>query len=103
MKSVLFALTVALGLGAAGIAVAQDAMATPMQSDAMSGGEMMMTPGQMMAMCLEKAAMAADAMTKDEGAKACHTVQSLLMGDAMMSQPMGTDAMSGGAMAPAAQ
>lgn len=101
MKSILSAIALVAALGVAGGAVAEDAMA-PMQSDAMSSGEMMMTPDQMMAMCLEKAAMATDAMAKGEDEKACHTVHNLLMGDsAMMSGPMANDAMAGGAMAPA--
>lgn len=100
MKSILSAIAIAVGL--AGGAVAEDAMA-PMQDNAMSGAmssdAMMMTPDQMMAMCLEKAAMASDAMAKEEDTKACNKVHELLTGDAMM----GGDAMSGGAMAPAAQ
>ncbi|MBN9315568.1 MAG: hypothetical protein J0I99_07520 [Devosia sp.] len=103
MKSILSALALVAAMGVAGGASAEDAMA-PMQDNAMSGGAMssdamMMTPDQMMAMCLEKAATATDATTKTEDEKACHTVHNLLMGDDMMSG----DAMSGGAMAPAAQ
>lgn len=103
MKSILSAIAVVAALGIVGGANAEDAMA-PMQDNAMAGGAMsaepmMMTPDQMMAMCLEKAAMATDAMAKTEDEKACHTVHDLLMGDAMMD---GGD-MSGGAMAPAAQ
>ena len=103
MKSILSAIALVAALGVAGAVQAEDAMA-PMQDNAMSGGAMssdamMMTPDQMMAMCLEKAAMAADAMMKTEDEKACHTAHDLLMGDAMT----GNDAMTGGAMAPAAQ
>lgn len=102
MKSILSAVALVAAMGF-GPALAEDAMA-PMQDNAMSGGAMssdamMMTPDQMMAMCLEKAAMATDAMMKTDDEKACHTVHDLLMGDAMMDG----GAMSGGAMAPAAQ
>jgi hypothetical protein len=96
MKTILIAFATIAALG--GTAYAQDAMSSPMQGDAMSG-EMMMTPAQMMAMCLDKAAMAADAMAQEEGTKACNTVQTLLMGEAMMSTPMSGDAMAPGAMA----
>jgi hypothetical protein len=102
MKSILSAVALVAAFGF-GPALAEDAMA-PMQDNAMSGGAMssdamMMTPDQMMAMCLEKAAMATDAMMKTDNEKACHTVHDLLMGDTMMEG----GAMSGGAMAPAAQ
>lgn len=102
MKSILSAVALVAAMGF-GPALAEDAMA-PMQDNAMSGGAMssdamMMTPDQMMAMCLEKAAMATDAMMKTDDEKACHTVHDLLMGDTMMEG----GAMSGGAMAPAAQ
>lgn len=105
MKSTLLALALTVAALGSGAAIAQDTMSSPMQSDAM-GSDMMMSPDQMMSMCLEKAAMATDAMMKADNEKACHTVHDLLMGDAMMSQPMAPDAMapsamSGGAMAPA--
>lgn len=104
MKSTLLALITVAALGS-GAAVAQDAMSSPMQGNAMAS-DMMMTPDQMMAMCIEKAGMATDAMMKADNEKACHTVHDLLMSDAMMSQPMAPDAMapnamSGAAMAPA--
>ncbi len=105
MKSTILALALIVAAFGSGAAIAQDAMSSPMSTDAM-GTEMMMTPDQMMAMCLEKAAMAADAMMQADNTKACHTVHDLLMADAMMSSPMAPEAMapnamSGDAMAPA--
>lgn len=107
MKSILSAIALVAALGLAGGVAAQDAMSTPMQDNAMSGGAMapdamMMTPDQMLAACVEKAGAAADAMKQDEDKKMCQGAYDLLMGDqAMTSEPMANDAMAAEPMAPA--
>lgn len=97
------ALALAATLALSGASLAQDAMSTPMQGDAMApdsmAGDAMapMDADKMLADCLEKAGMEADAMKKDEATRACHAEHDAMGSDAMAPAP---DAM-GGAMAPA--
>ena len=94
-------LALAATFALSGTGFAQDAMSTPMASDAMNSmaGDAMapMPADQMLAECLDKAGMAADAMKKDEATKACHDQHNAMGSDAMAPA---TDAM-GGTMAPA--
>lgn len=76
-----------------GASFAADAMSTPMSGDAMAP----MDADTMLAECLEKAGMEADAMKKDDATKTCHDEHNAMGSDAMAPA---TDAM-GGAMAPA--
>ena len=86
-----------------GASFAADAMSTPMSGDAMAPNNMAgdamapMDADKMLAECLEKAGMEADAMKKDYATKACHDEHNAMGSDAMAPA---TDAM-GGAMAPA--
>lgn len=79
-------------------AMAEDKMATPMQGDAMATGDALATDGmamdadQILADCLAKAGMEADAMKKDEATKACNEAHAMA-GDAMAGDAMATDAM----------
>ena len=95
-------LALAATVALSGTGFAQDAMSTPMASDAMAPNSMAgdamatMPADQMLAECLEKAGVAADAMKKDDATKACHDQHNAMGGDAMAPA---TDAM-GGTMAP---
>ncbi|ODT07586.1 MAG: hypothetical protein ABS35_44830 [Kaistia sp. SCN 65-12] len=107
MKTILSALALAAALGVAGNVAAEDAMATPMAGDAMAAepmaGDAMMSPEDMLKACLDKAAMEADAMKKDEATKACNATQPMA-GDAMSATPgdaMSAEPMADGAMKPA--
>lgn len=95
MKTVISALALAATLGFAGTVAAEDAMATPMATDAMAGEAMAMSPEDMLKACLDKAGMETDAMKKDEATKACNAATPMA-GDAMSATPM-----ADGAMAPA--
>ena len=86
-------LALAATVALSGASFAEDAMSTPMSSDAMAP----MDADMMLAECLGKAGMEADAMKKDDATKACHDEHNAMGSDAMAPA---TDAM-GGAMAPA--
>ena len=103
MKSMLSVVALASLLAGGGVALAEEAMSTPMQGEAMAGDAMSpMSADETLEACLAKARMEADSMKQDEAAKACNDAHNAMVpgGDAMMS----SEPMAGGdAMAPKAQ
>lgn len=109
MKSMLSTFALVAALGFVGHAIAEDAMATPMATDAMAtdamAGDAMMSPDEVLAACLEKAGMETDTMKMDEATKACHDTHNMagdaMAGDAMATDAMAAEPMAADAMAPA--
>ena len=106
LRTLALALAATLALG--GAAIAQDAMSTPMApADAMAPNSMAgdamapMDADEVLADCLVKAGTEMDAMKKDEATKACHDALNAMGAMGTDAMAPATDAMSGGAMAPA--